>query len=157
MIKRRHLLGAGAAVLAGAAGLSLLPPSGRAGQPEVFQGTNGMFAIGGYDPVAYFTEGKPVVGDPTILTDWRGATWRFASEANRDAFIADPVKYAPAYGGYCAYAVAQGYTAKTEPEAWHIHEGRLYLNYSLGIRRRWARDIPGNVDKGDANWPNVLN
>lgn len=72
-------------------------------------------------------------------------------------FEAAPETYAPQYGGYCAYAVSQGYTASTDPKAWTIHDGKLNLNYSKGVRRRWSRDIPGNIVLGDANWPNVLN
>jgi YHS domain-containing protein len=113
-------------------------------------------AIRGYDPVAYFTEGKPVKGDAGISTVWKEATWHFASTENRDAFAADPDKYAPAYGGYCAYAVANGYTATTEPDAWTVVEGRLFLNYSERVKERWKKDIKGYVTKADANWPGVL-
>ena len=113
-------------------------------------------AIRGYDPVAYFTEGKPVKGDPGISTAWNDATWYFASAENLATFIADPDKYAPAYGGYCAYAVANGYTATTEPDAWSVVDGRLFLNYSKRVKQRWAKDINGYVTKADANWPGVL-
>ena len=84
------------------------------------------------------------------------ATWRFASAENRDLFIANPVQYSPQYGGFCAWAVSRGYTADIDPEAWTIHEERLYLNYNSKFRKRWSKDIPGNVKKGDANWPGVL-
>jgi hypothetical protein len=87
---------------------------------------------------------------------WQGAAWRFASAENRERFEADPVAYAPQYGGWCAWAVAEGYTASTVPEAWKIVDGRLYLNYSRGVQRRWERDIPGNIARADANWPGVL-
>ncbi len=113
-------------------------------------------AIRGTDPVAYFTEGEPRDGEAEFSHEWNGAEWRFASAENRDQFIADPERYAPQYGGYCAWAVANGYTASTVPEAWHIVDGKLYLNYSLGVRKQWLQDIPGNVRKGDANWPGVL-
>jgi hypothetical protein len=113
-------------------------------------------AIRGYDPVAYFTEGKPVKGDAGISTVWKEATWHFASTENRDAFAADPDKNAPAYGGYCARAVANGYTATTEPDAWTVVDGRLFLNYSTRVKQRWAKDIKGYVTKADANWPGVL-
>lgn len=114
-------------------------------------------AINGYDPVAYFTERKPVKGDARFTHEWNGATWLFASAANRDRFAADPEAFAPRYGGYCAYAVSQGYTAKTDPRAWTIYEGRLYLNFSLSVRETWKRDIPGNIRAADRNWPGVLN
>ena len=113
-------------------------------------------AIDGTDPVAYFTESRPIPGDPAITHDWMGATWRFSSAANRDAFAADPEAYAPQFGGYCAWAVSQNYTAPTEPDAWTIHDGKLYLNFNQRIRRRWERDIPGNIAKGEANWPAAL-
>jgi YHS domain-containing protein len=113
-------------------------------------------AIDGTDPVSYFAEGRPVAGSPEHEISWRGATWRFASEANRAVFEADPETHAPRYGGWCAWAVAEGYTAPTVPEAWSIVDGKLYLNFSRGVQRRWERDIPGNIARGDANWPGVL-
>ena len=84
-----------------------------------------------------------------------GAAWRFANAANRDAFAADPEAYAPQFGGYCAWAVSEGYTASTVPEAWRIVDGKLYLNYSRRIQSRWERDIPGNIARGTANWPDL--
>lgn len=118
--------------------------------------TFGGVAIDGWDPVAYFTDGKPVEGSREFVHEWNGATWRFASAAHRDLFAQAPEKYAPQYGGYCAWAVSQGYTADIDPEAWKIQDGRLYLNYSLDVQKKWAADIPGNVAKGDANWPKLL-
>jgi YHS domain-containing protein len=115
----------------------------------------GSVAIEGTDPVAYFTAGKPIAGSSEFEHEWMGATWRFASAANRDLFAADPQKYAPQYGGYCAWAVSQGYTAKIDPEAWTIVGDRLYLNYSKEVRTQWSGDIPGNITKGDANWPKL--
>lgn len=112
-------------------------------------------AIEGTDPVAYFVEGRPVEGKAEFSHAWQGATWRFASAANRDAFAAEPEKYAPQYGGYCAWAVSQGYTAEIDPAAWRIVDGKLYLNYSKSVQERWARDIPGNIAKGDTNWPGL--
>jgi YHS domain-containing protein len=115
----------------------------------------GGVAIEGTDPVAYFEEGKPVAGSSDFEHEWMGATWRFASAANRDQFAADPEKYAPQYGGYCAWAVAQGSTAKIDPAAWKIVDGKLYLNYSKGVQAQWVGDIPGNIAKADANWPKI--
>lgn len=112
-------------------------------------------AIDGYDPVAYFTDGQPVAGDQSVSADWNGATWRFASTANRDMFLANPAKYAPQYGGYCAWAVSQGYTAPTVPDAWKIVDGKLYLNYSKSVQARWNKDVPGHIAAGDANWPGI--
>ena len=113
-------------------------------------------AIKGYDPVAYFTDSKPVKGDSDYAYEWNGAEWRFASSAHRDLFKADPVKYAPQYGGYCAWAVSRGYTAGIDPDAWKIVNGRLYLNYSTSVQKQWAEDIPGNVAKAEENWPKIL-
>jgi YHS domain-containing protein len=112
-------------------------------------------AIEGYDPVAYFEAGKPVEGDSDYAHEWMGATWYFASAANRDRFAADPEKYAPQYGGYCAWAVANGYTAKIDPEAWSVVDDKLYLNYSKDVQSQWSQDVPGNITKGNANWPGI--
>lgn len=117
--------------------------------------TSGGIAIEGYDPVAYFKAGKPVKGSKEFTAKHEGATWRFSSAANRDAFAANPQSYAPQYGGFCAWAVSQGYTAEIDPDAWKIVGDKLYLNYSPGVQRRWAKDIPGNIAKGDANWPGI--
>lgn len=116
---------------------------------------NGI-AIRGADPVAYFTEGAPVIGKAEFEYTWNNATWRFASAENRDEFASNPEQYAPQYGGFCAWAVSQGYTAPVDPEAWKIVDSKLYLNYSKGVQRRWERDISGNIAKANANWPGVL-
>jgi YHS domain-containing protein len=121
---------------------------------DYFVGGNGL-AIHGTDPVAYFTEGAAVTGSPEYTYDWGNATWQFASAENRDLFAANPQQYAPQYGGFCAWAVSQGYTASIDPNAWRIVEGRLYLNYSPGVQRQWEQDIPGNISRADANWPGL--
>lgn len=123
-------------------------------KPEVF--TDAGAAIRGYDPVAYFTEGKPVRGEADHTHQWNGATWRFASKQNRDAFAAAPEKYAPRYGGYCAYGVSNGYTVPTAPEAWSVRDGRLYLNFSTGVRQKWLEDPAGYIRRADTNWPKAL-
>jgi YHS domain-containing protein len=135
------------ALLAGAASAHALDP--------VDTNWRGL-AISGYDPVAYFTDGKPVEGSSDFTTTWQGATWRFASAAHRDRFVADPDGFAPQYGGYCAWAVANGKTAGIDPEAWKIVAGKLYLNYSKDVQARWEKDVPGNIAKADANWPKLL-
>jgi YHS domain-containing protein len=112
-------------------------------------------ALKGYDPVAYFTEGKPVRGKPEYTAAHDGATYQFTSAASRDAFLAAPAKYAPQYGGYCAFGMASGYKAPIEPDAWTIVDGKLYLNYNQSVRTRWSADIPGFIRKADANWPSV--
>jgi hypothetical protein len=109
-------------------------------------------AIRGDDPVAYHTDGKPVMGDPDITFEWEGATWHFATDANRDAFAADPAKFAPAYGSYCAYGTANGYKVSTSPEAFAIEDGKLYLNYTVGVQMTWNKDRPGYIEKADSNW-----
>ncbi len=121
---------------------------------EVYTNWRGL-AIKGYDAVAYFAEGKPVEGDRDFEYEWRGATWRFASAENRDRFAADPENYAPQYGGFCAWAVAEGKTAPIDPEAWRIVDGRLYLNYSAQVQKTWEEDIPGNIKRANANWPRL--
>ena len=137
-----------------AAGLAFASPA-TAQKAEVYSSWLGA-AIRGTDPVAYFTEGRPVEGSRKVTHEWTGATWRFASAANRDAFAAAPEKYAPQYGGYCAYGVANGYTVSTVPEAWSIVEGKLYLNYSLDVRADWLKDVPGYIRKANGNWPKAL-
>ena len=149
---RRRCIGLGVLlVILSALGVALPAAAGGVVNASSFTGT----AIEGVDPVAYFTQGKPVEGKSALSHDWMDATWYFASAENRDRFAADPEKYAPQYGGYCAWAVAQGYTAKIDPEAWKIVDGKLYLNYSKDVQAQWARDVPGNISKGDANWPKL--
>ncbi len=113
-------------------------------------------ALHGYDPVAYFTDGVPTAGSPDHTYEWMGATWRFASAEHRDAFAAEPERYAPQYGGYCAYAVSKGYTADVDPEAWRLVDGELYLNYSPKVQKLWQEDIPGRIASADAHWPKLL-
>lgn len=117
---------------------------------------NGSPAIQGYDPVAYFQQGEPVKGVPQFTVQWNGSTWLFASAANRDAFKAEPAKYAPQYGGYCSYAVSRGYTADIDPQAFTIANGKLYLNYSMSVRERWERERDANIVKADKNWPGLI-
>src|SRR3546814_9222848 len=103
----------------------------------------------------YPTLFRPVAGSPAFESRYADATWRFASAANKAAFDAEPGKYAPRYGGYCAWAVSQGYTAKGDPANWRIVGGSLYLNYDVAVQRAWEKDIPGNIRKADGNWPEV--
>ena len=139
------------------AAVSLLAMPGTAlAKAEINQSFIGAVAIEGADAVAYFTEKKTVKGSSEYTHRWKGARWRFQNAANRDAFAARPEKYAPQFGGYCAWAVSRGYTTDIDPEAWTVHKGRLCLNYSKGVRDEWAQDIPGNITKGENNWPQVL-
>lgn len=112
-------------------------------------------ALKGYDAVAYFEDGKPVKGKDEFRYDWNGGKWYFATAAHRDTFAKDPAKYAPQYGGYCAWAVGHNYTADTDPEAWAIVDGKLYLNYNKDVQKKWLVDIPGYIQKGNSNWPSL--
>ena len=116
----------------------------------------GNLAIDGYDPVAYFEQAKAVEGDKRFSHEWNGAVWRFVSEEHKTLFAGAPEKYAPQYGGYCAYAVAKGSTANGDPELWTVHEDKLYLNYSKSVQKKWVVDIPGHIAKADKNWPEIL-
>ena len=129
----------------------------QAKKPEIYTGILSSTALGGYDPVAYFSAGKPVEGRADLTYSYKGATWRFASQQNLDAFKARPEAYAPQYGGHCAWAVSQGYTAKGDPRHWKIVDGKLYLNYDARVQASWEKDVPGHISKGDKNWPVVLN
>ena len=104
---------------------------------------------------AFFTMSKSVQCSADHALNWNGVTWHFASGENRQMFEGDPEKYAPQYGGHCAYAMSKGYVAPTVPEAWTIYEDRLYLNFSLRARELWLQDVPGNVALRDANWPKL--
>ena len=112
-------------------------------------------AVEGYDVVAYFTDGKPMEGSKDHKVKWKGVDWYFASDEHKKLFESDPEKYAPQYGGYCAWAVSQGYTASTVPEAWRIVDGKLYLNYSKGVQKTWEENIPGNITQANKNWPGI--
>jgi hypothetical protein len=133
--------------------LALLPVAGGAAARGWF--ADGGLAIRGHDPVAYVTEGAPRRGLAAHALVWEGVEWRFASAANRDAFAADPARHAPQFGGWCAWAVAEGYLAPIDPAAWRIVEGRLYLNANARVQRRWERDIPGFIARAQANWPRL--
>lgn len=116
---------------------------------------NGI-AIRGYDTVAYFTQGQPVEGVSDYAIQWMGATWHFSSQENLDVFVESPESYAPQYGGYCAYGVAQGYLVKIEPDQWTIVDGKLYLNFDKSVQKKWLKDIPGFVSKADASIVGLL-
>lgn len=112
-------------------------------------------AAEGYDVVSYFTQSKAVEGSGDFTHKWKDATWKFSSAKNRDLFAADPAKYAPQYGGYCAYAVSKGYTASVDPEAWSVVDGKLYLNYSKSVKATWEQDIPGYIASANGHWPKI--
>ena len=113
-------------------------------------------ALRGYDAVAYFKQGRAIKGRDEFRYDWMGAKWYFSNLENRDEFARDPGKYAPQYGGYCAWAVSRGYTANIDPEAWKIVGGKLYLNYNKDVQKMWEADVPGNIMKADESWPRLI-
>lgn len=133
-------------------GTGLFAATPARAEPQVYVNSATGEAINGYDPVGYFIEMKPVRGDAAYTFEWKGAPFLFASAENRDLFAADPEKYAPQYGGYCAYAMAQGAFATTAPEAWTVRSGKLYLNYSTGVRQLWQKDPEDFIAKADGYW-----
>ena len=110
-------------------------------------------ALRGHDAVAYFKQGKPVKGSAEHRVEHQGSVFLFASKAHRDAFAAEPEKYAPQYGGYCAFGMAGGYKAATDPAAFSVIDGKLYLNYNREVQKQWSAEVPGFVRKADAAWP----
>jgi YHS domain-containing protein len=112
-------------------------------------------ALRGYDPVAWFVESRPRRGNPAFLAEHGGVAWHFASAAHLARFQAGPEAFLPRFGGFCAFGVARGYKVDIDPEAWHIHEGVLYLNYDRGVQRQWRQDIPGHIARAEANWPGL--
>lgn len=142
------------------AGIAVLA-AGVIAQPAVAQQSrintlDGGVAIKGYDPVAYFSEGAPRKGSAAFAIQHGGATWHFANAENRALFEADPAKYTPAYGGYCAYGVAQGYLVKIEPDAWAIREGKLYLNYDVTVQKAWSKRPAEYIQDADVKWPGLI-
>ena len=122
---------------------------------EINTGSRGSVAIKGYDPVAYFTERRAVMGDVTISYNWLGAIWRFSSERHKTLFTRDPVKYAPQYGGHCADGVAYGVlVTDIDPEAWRIINGKLYLNADEAAAIE-LEETEGQLQKSVANWPKL--
>ena len=113
-------------------------------------------AVRGYDTVAYFTVGKPTEGKEAFETEWKGAKWRFASQQHLDIFVATPEKYAPQYGGYCAYGVAVGNLVKVEADLWDIIDDKLYLNYDEDLQEEWRQDIPGYIVKASEKFDRLL-
>ena len=130
-------------------------PAIAAPAPAVYTASDGLGARG-YDPVAYFTAGKPVKGSAAHEVHWGGAKWRFASAQALDTFKADPARYAPQFGGYCAWAVSQHYLAPGDPNFWKIVDGKLYLNANARAKQLWEADQAEAIKRGHANWPAVL-
>lgn len=120
---------------------------------EIFSTSDG--SVQGYDVVAYFTESNPVKGTKEFTVNHSGETWYFSSAENLKTFKASPEKYMPQFGGYCAYGMSRGYKAKTDPEAWTIVNGKLYLNYNTEVRKIWNEKQGEFIDKANSNWPTV--
>ena len=127
-----------------------------AAKPEVYFDRRAGAAIRGYDPVAYFTENKAVKGNKEFSYEYKGANWIFSSQENLDTFTLAPEKYAPQYGGYCAYAVSNGSTASSKPEFFTIHEGKLYLNFSKTVYKKWLKKKDDYIKSADIEWPEII-
>lgn len=136
--------------------LSLCSAATVSAVEPVYTGLFSNKAIKGYDAVAYFTEGKPVKGSSSFQLEYKGAVWLFASADHLAMFKAAPEKYAPQYGGYCAYAVAHNQTASIKPELFTIHEGKLYLNYNEAINEKWLGEKASFIEQANQNWPGLL-
>ena len=121
----------------------------------IFTGFFGSTALRGYDAVAYFSEGRAVPGLRDFSTEWMGATWRFSTLEHLERFDTEPEKYAPQYGGYCAYAMARGDTVSSDPKAWSIVDGKLYVNYSAPVKRNWDRNAMMYIEQADTHWPRL--
>jgi YHS domain-containing protein len=141
-----------ATVLALTAGLAVAPAA--AAGPDVNATITGL-ALRGYDPVSYFTEGKPIQGDYRITARYNDATYRFASQEDKHLFETNPVKYLPQYGGFCAFGAAQGVKVDGDPAVWKIVDDKLYLNLAPPVFDRWSEDIPGYVKSANTNWPSL--
>ena len=135
---------------------SLYSTTAFSGEDEIYTSLFNNTGAGGYDVVAYFTGSGPIEGDAAFTTEYKGAQWKFSSRENLDRFVDNPPKYAPQYGGYCAYAVANNYTASGDPLQWTVHNDRLYLNYSAAVQATWTADRDNFIAQGDINWPGVL-
>lgn len=123
---------------------------------EIYTGFFSSVAVSGYDTVAYFTEGKPVKGNSKFKTKYKGADWHFSSAENLALFKEDPTKYAPQYGGYCAWAVGHNTTASGDPLQWDIENGKLYLNYDASIKASWVADKENQINLADKYWPGLI-
>lgn len=131
--------------------LAIVILSGAQAQKSAVYIDNGK-AIHGYDAVAFFTQSKPVMGRDSLMCDWNGATWYFADRMDLESFKATPEKYAPQFGGYCAYGTSQGHKAPSQVDTWSIVDGKLYFNYNKKVKEIWVKDQPGFIKKANENW-----
>ncbi|WP_298933269.1 YHS domain-containing (seleno)protein [uncultured Ruegeria sp.] len=147
MLTRRFLLGALTAIV--------FSPAVQAQDMPVYFEADGA-AMAGYDPVSYFENEVPVLGEPEIAVMWKGAEWHFASPEHREMFESNPRAFAPQFGGYCSYAVAHGVLKSTDPNAWQVVDGRLYLTHSPQVEQIWDQDRGEYIQMADENWPAIL-
>ncbi len=131
------------------------PPTAALAQ-EIYTKGASTLALEGIDAVSYFVSGKPVRGQASLVTKYKGVTWRFSSAENKSAFEANPKKYVPQYGGHCAWGTARGYAVRGDPKVWRIVGGKLYLNYNRSVQNKWNKDINGYISTANRNWPEVL-
>ncbi len=122
-------------------------------KPVVFSTKEG--ALRGYDPVSYFRIGSPQKGDTNFVYHYQGSAWHFTSAENLSVFKADPERFVPQFGGYCAFGMSRGYKAETQPSAWTIVGDKLYLNYSFDVRTEWGKKQTELIEKANNNWPTV--
>jgi YHS domain-containing protein len=112
-------------------------------------------AIQGYDPVAYFTKKAPTKGSSNFTATYKNAIYQFSSEQNRDLFRASPAKYAPQFGGFCAFGVTKGRKFDTDPTAWRVVDGKLYLNLNKDVQKVWLKDVPGYITNANQTWTTI--
>jgi len=137
------------------AAILLLTASAFAGELVNVSGAS-KAAISGYDPVAFFTDSKPVNGSPFITAEHQGATYFFASEEHKKLFTANLDKYAPQFGGFCAFGVGVDKLFPVDISTWQVRDGKLYLNLNGDILKKFNADFEGNVAKADKNWPGLV-
>jgi len=128
----------------------------HASKPIIYTSKHNQLALNGFDTVAYFTQGSPRKGNPDISYTYKEAVWLFSSDKHRQMFIAEPERYAPQFGGYCAFSVAQGTALQGKPEYWQVHDNKLYLNRTANIHNRWLERQSILADRANSNWPAVL-
>lgn len=152
MQKRRALIAISTA-FAYACGVAAVTPAVAAGL-DVNATVTGL-ALRGYDPVSYFTDGRPILGDYTITASYDGATYRFASQEHKALFVKEPTKYLPQYGGFCAFGTARGFKVDGDPNVWKIVDNKLYLNLAPPVATHWNQDIAGNIKAANEKWPEL--
>ena len=112
-------------------------------------------ALHGYDPVAYFTEGRARIGKDAFIAAHDGAAYRFVSQANKEKFEQNPEQYVPQFGGFCAYGVSVGAKFDGDPTLFKVVNGKLYLNLNPDIQKTWQKDVNGNIAKAEQNWTRI--